>query len=158
MFRTPVFKKLSDKSSLLLITHFLVNYFIGIADLAIACANAVDPRGLALTAYHRRTLEAENEETMNAIKKREDSYLILIDALSYLHRLTGVDENLPPASNAATLSAAGAEFERDHVIDFILENNDELCHVALFRFLIDKQLEGLLIRKKSAQFERFITR
>lgn len=126
--------------------------------MTIACANAVDPRGLALLAYRRRTPETETPETLQAIKKREEIYAILVDTLSYLQRLSVADGVNVPQVKDATLSPAGAEIERDHMIDFIVESNDDLCHVALFRFLIDNQLENLLIRKKNPQFERFIAR
>lgn len=128
--------------------------------MAISCAAAVDPRGLALAAYYRRLPEEnEDEETRQAIHRRSEIYNLLVDVLAHLHKLSGADDNYPPSySSESTLSPAAAELERNRVVDFILENNDELCHVYLFRFLIDKQLEGLLINKSNMLFERFICR
>lgn len=128
--------------------------------MSISCAAAVDPRGLALAAYYRKSEEQnEDEETRQAIAARTEIYNLLIDLLAYLHRSSGTDENLPMLNTQEnTLSPAAFELERDHVIDFILESSDELCHVFLFRFMIEKKLEGLLIRKKNPLFERFICR
>jgi len=137
-----------------------VNHFVGIADLAISCAAAVDPRNLALNAYYRRLPEGEeNEETRIAIQKRNEIYTFLIDILDFLHGLSGKDESAPRVqAQDMILSPATAEIECGHVIEFILENNDELCHVYLFRFLVEKGLEGFLIQKKNPLFERYICR
>jgi stress-induced morphogen len=135
-----------------------VHYFVGIAELAITCAAAVDPRGLAISAY-RQKIAGDDFETQQAVQRRRYIYELLIDVLAELHRLSCVDPNATHRrTQAESLSGPAAEIERNRLIDFILDNQDELCHYFLFQWVVQNCLEGLLILKKNAQFERFICR
>lgn len=102
--------------------------------------------------------ETETEETREAIKRREEIYSLLIEVVAYLHQMSGTDENRPPNQQNPTMSPAGFEIERNRFINFILDSNDELAQMTLFRFLVDKHLESLVMVKKNPLFERFISR
>lgn len=106
---------------------FAVNYYKGIAELALACAMAADPRALAVNAYHRKMPETEDGETRLAIHRRNEIYKILVAAFEYLHGVAEMDENVVPG---AKLSATAAALERDTMARVVMEGADELCKCA----------------------------
>jgi len=133
-----------------------MNYFKEIAELVISCAAASDPHGLALISY-TNSPKIEDKEMKEAIDRRARCYAYLTGILEYLHNLAEAngDSHLPVNQ---PLTGSAAEIERDQFINFILHSNDELAHVFLFRFLVEKKLEKLVTRTKNSQFERFISR
>ncbi|KAI6188866.1 hypothetical protein M3Y98_00400400 [Aphelenchoides besseyi] len=132
-----------------------INYYKGIAELALSCALAIDPRNLALNAFHRKMPENEDSETRMAIQKRNEIYKVLISIFEYLHGITEMDENVVPG---AKLSGTAAGLERDIMARVIMEGTDELCKMRVFQFLVDHELEVILVGTRNPSFENFICR
>ncbi|KAI6228713.1 hypothetical protein M3Y99_01198400 [Aphelenchoides fujianensis] len=132
-----------------------INYYKGIAELALACAMAADPRALAVNAYHRKMPDTEDGETRLAIHRRNEIYKILVATFEYLHGVAEMDENVVPC---AKLSATAAALERDTMARVVMEGGDELCKMRVFQFLVAHQLEAILVGTRNPSFEEFICR
>ena len=149
--------------------EFAVTFYTGIAELALVCAAAVDPRNLAAAAWHRRTPNTVDAETRAALIARTDIYRVLVeDAFEYLHvvstcaakddesgRIGGADENMRD-SVAHRISAATASVELNAMLQVVMNGDDELAKLHVFRFLVKHNLEGLLVGQRNKSFERFI--
>lgn len=134
-----------------------VHYFIGIVDLALSRAQKEDPKNLALIAYRKRVSGLEEadsstlQEAANASKGRSDAYEVIIDILDLFYRaITSFAQSddaatFPSADCILKLSPDESRRESDAIMQRVFESDDELGHVAIFRWLISHGMADALI-------------
>lgn len=135
---------LHNVCDLLLKTRF----FDGIVDLALARAEKDDAKKLALTAFKKHA-ENANQIVQDAKAKRETAYKCILDLLDWLY-----DRTKAPLNDDINSAMASSELQR--VIKMVLNSDDELANVAVFRWLLDHNMEDFLLKERYRFFESFL--
>ncbi|KAI1704219.1 nuclear pore complex protein [Ditylenchus destructor] len=145
--------------------------FQSIVDLVLARAERDDANKLALIAYHKHTAtsSASTESINSAMRKRIEAYNCITEILQLLHVVA--TSNIQPVAaatlNAATylfesaeyvkkLSPSTAVLEIQNVVNRVFESEDELAHVAVFRWLLSHGLEDIIVKSRCKYFESFL--
>ncbi|KAI1698795.1 nuclear pore complex protein [Ditylenchus destructor] len=145
--------------------------FQSIVDLVLARAERDDANKLALIAYHKHTAtsSASTDSINDAMRKRTESYNCITEILQLL-RVVATSNIQPVAAatlNAATylfesaeyvkkLSPSTAVLEIQNVVNRVFESEDELAHVAVFRWLLSHGLEDIIVKSRCKYFESFL--
>lgn len=142
---------------------FLVGHFQSIIDLALAKAEKDDASKLALIAYKKQVSGfSETVDVSEAIRKRNNAYNCITDTLELLNlvaqsqssgSVSSVTLNastflFPSADYVKNLNPALAKAERDNMLKRVFDSDDELANVAVFRWILSKNMTSFLLEVK----------
>uniref|UniRef100_A0A7E4UUJ1 Nucleoporin_N domain-containing protein n=1 Tax=Panagrellus redivivus TaxID=6233 RepID=A0A7E4UUJ1_PANRE len=123
-----------------------------IAELALVRASKEDPMNLAVIAY-RENVDNYEPRVRDAINGRTAAYKYVGDTLDHLQsRISGGAGD----GQDGEVTPALAAMYRDEVINKVLESDDELAHVNLFKWLLKNNLEDVLFTKPQRYLENFL--
>uniref|UniRef100_A0A0N5AEC5 Nucleoporin_N domain-containing protein n=1 Tax=Syphacia muris TaxID=451379 RepID=A0A0N5AEC5_9BILA len=127
---------------------FEVDCLEGIVDLSLSRAERDDTKMLGLIAYRSRSGEGD-PLAQQAFIKRKEAYKCITDAL---------DRIILEDKSKHELGRLSAVARRDLIINAVLKSNDELANIAIFKWLLDNDLSGILLQSKSPFLEMFLHR
>lgn len=138
--------------------------YSGIVDLVLTAASKRDPQNLALHFYvnSKPTADIQGSQAYNI---RMDCYKVILETMDYLLSTTHFNPQAPsvpkvpgppPAHDAGRLSSAEAQHYIDEMFGKILQSNDQMVHVALFDWLIYKNMSEKLLEIQSPYLEQYL--
>ncbi|XP_041977071.1 nuclear pore complex protein Nup154 [Aricia agestis] len=127
-------------------------YYSGVVELCVTCASKLDPQDKALY-YYKSDQPAQDREGQLAYYRRMEIYREVCGALERLYERSAEASDGSPARARApancdalhTLSPADAQYQGKKLVWDCLSRNDELLHVAVYEWLISKNLGSELI-------------
>ncbi|XP_065566663.1 nuclear pore complex protein Nup155-like isoform X4 [Artemia franciscana] len=128
--------------------------FSGIVDLCLAVADKRDPQKRGL--YYYQSNEPADD------KAGRDSYLARIDAYRQITTYLGLLMYGIPASPqgppTTSQTVADAQSQVENMLKLVLRSDDELCHVAVYSWLIERGLIDKLLQIRSPFLEKYLLR
>ncbi|KAM3963496.1 nuclear pore complex protein Nup154 [Aphomia sociella] len=134
-------------------------FYSGVVELCVACANKLDPQDKALH-YYKSDQPTQDREGQILYFKRMEIYREVGNALERLYErssdTSGSDysplRSLSASASDAmlTLSPADANYQGRKLVWDCLSCNDELLHVAVYEWLVSKNLGSELLSLGSA--------
>ncbi|CAK1581968.1 unnamed protein product [Parnassius mnemosyne] len=131
-----------------------VGFYSGVVELCVACASKLDPQDKALH-YYRSDQPSQDREGHLAYYRRMEIYREVCGALERLYERSAEatsNDMSPLRSNASTtadatltLSPADANYQGRKLVWECLSRDDELLHVAVYEWLVSKNLGSELI-------------
>ncbi|XP_052750627.1 nuclear pore complex protein Nup154 [Galleria mellonella] len=129
-------------------------FYSGIVELCVACANKLDPQDKALH-YYRSDQPSQDREGHILYFKRMEIYREVGNALERLYERSSETSGSeysprrpmsPSVSDAMlTLSPADANYQGRKLVWECLSCNDELLHIAVYEWLVSKNLGAELL-------------
>ncbi|CAK1552084.1 unnamed protein product [Leptosia nina] len=124
----------------------------GIVELCITCASKIDPQDRALY-YYKSDQPSQDREGHLLYYKRMEIYREVCTALERLYERSAEasTESSPPRPRAQTsdalltMSPADANYQGRKLVAECLSREDELLHVAIYEWLISKNLGSELV-------------
>lgn len=143
-----------------------VHCYSAIVDLCLTAAAQKDPQGIALQ-YYRTGEPHEDQQGFQAYMDRTEFYKVIMHSLDQLTNTSmshphspsipktpGPPEPLDPSM----MSPSEAANYWEKTFNLILKSDDELMHVALYKWLLDKRLTDKLLEVRSASLESYLKR
>ncbi|XP_045533770.1 nuclear pore complex protein Nup154 [Papilio machaon] len=132
-----------------------VGFYSGVVELCVACATKMDPQDKAVH-YYKSDQPSQDREGHLAYYRRMEIYREVCGALERLYERSaeaaGTDLSLTPtrlntsaADATLTLSPADANYQGRKLVWECLSRDDELLHVAVYEWLVSKNLGSELI-------------
>ncbi|VVC96001.1 unnamed protein product [Leptidea sinapis] len=128
-----------------------VGYYSGIVELCVTCAAKMDPQDRAMY-YYKSDQPTQDREGHLLYYKRMEIYREVCNALERLYERSSesngdtapakVQESTDPL---LTLSPADANYQGRKLVSECLSRDDELLHVAVYEWLISKNLGSELV-------------
>ncbi|KAK2179646.1 hypothetical protein NP493_478g02009 [Ridgeia piscesae] len=144
-----------------------VGFYSGIVDLTLTASKKRDPQCWGLHFYKNGEPPADSEG-MIAYSNRMDCYKCITETLNYLlstslsHPQAPSVPKLPGPPQVTDdpnrLACAEAEKHSEEVFRLSLKSDDELFHVALYDWLINKSLSEKLLEIQSPYLEDYLKR
>ncbi|KAL0269136.1 UNVERIFIED_CONTAM: hypothetical protein PYX00_006963 [Menopon gallinae] len=136
-------------------------FYIGILQLCSVCAVKQDPKNIALHWYKNKE-PAEDIEGYDAYMKRMNSYKHVTFILDQLYNVTlssdlSCSTTLTYQDNIA-IRPYEAQSEAKRLLKIILDSDDELLHIAVYEWMLNKDLHGELISVTNSSLENYLTR
>lgn len=122
-----------------------------VIDLCLACAKKVDPDNIA-HHFYKNDLSIADQEGREFYQKRMNIYKEIWNMMD-----TVCNENSQPRSNSANLEN-DVPLKVTQLIKDILEYADELLHVALYDWMMTKQMTNELIKMNNSSLETYLIR
>ncbi|GJQ73093.1 Nup154 [Trypoxylus dichotomus] len=128
-----------------------------VIELCALCAKKIDPENVALHYYKKN--EIGDREGYQFYSKRMDIYK---NVLNMLDSFQVPQDNQTTSNQSANNSLPGVNKQNENniltrnVIDNILQYSDELLHVAVYEWMIAKNMSGDIIKIKNTSLETFL--
>ncbi|VEN48383.1 unnamed protein product [Callosobruchus maculatus] len=129
----------------------------GIIELCAHCAKAIDPDKTAESYYHSDN--DGDQEGFAYYQKRMEIYGQILNMLEYLYN------EQPPSISCDTYSSGQDTSRQAHVgstlaqvISDVLECPDEIMHIALYEWMVSKNMTNDLIKISNASLEMYLKR
>lgn len=122
-------------------------FYEGVLDLVLVCACKLDPKNVGLHFYKNKE-PPEDSEGYQAYIKRMECYKQVILVLDQLY-----DQHTP---SDAQLVQSEASIEMNKLIQMALQSPDELMHVAVFDWMVSKNLTSELIAVQQPSLEMYL--
>ena len=131
-----------------------LRFYEGIIDLVLARAQEIDSHFLGVQYFH----ENENPDDLNG-KHLFDSRMLCYDyiftALDELFNIS-LSRSLERAADRPEITPEENEKLRREAVQKIINSDDELCHIALYRWFIDRGLYQQLLELDSQYIEVYL--
>ncbi|KAL4703015.1 hypothetical protein ACJJTC_010001 [Scirpophaga incertulas] len=130
-----------------------VGFYSGVVELCVACANKMDPQDKALHFY-KSDQPAQDRDGHLAYYRRMEIYREVCNALERLYERSSETngdlsplrpQSKPSTESMLTLSPADANYQGRKLVWECLSSDDELLHVAVYQWLVSKQLGAELL-------------
>ncbi|XP_068630123.1 nuclear pore complex protein Nup154 [Battus philenor] len=130
-----------------------VGFYSGVVDLCVTCASKMDPQDKALH-YYKSDQPSQDREGHFAYYRRMEIYREVCGALERLYDrsaestsndMSPLRANTSSADATLTLSPADANYQGRKLVCECLSREDELLHVAVYEWLVSKNLGSELI-------------
>ena len=144
-------------------------YFAGVVELCIVVADKRDPHKRALQYYQNES--PDDQAGLEALLARKECYQQICLVLQQLLTMAACHPQSPSvpkspgplmttaaASDAFQFSPAEAQRLADETLQLALQSGDELCHVAIFDWLMDKKWDDKLLELQSPYLENYLKR
>ncbi|XP_038049552.1 nuclear pore complex protein Nup155-like isoform X2 [Patiria miniata] len=141
-------------------------FYDGVVDLSLSAASKRDPQNLALH-YYKNGKPPEDMQGMQAFMARCECYRCVTDILDELvlvsqeHPTSPVVPTYPgppPQPDPNQLSSQDAKAYMEAMMQKALSCDDELFHVALYDWLMEKGLKDRLLQITSPYVEQYMKR
>ncbi|XP_063962394.1 nuclear pore complex protein Nup155-like [Lytechinus pictus] len=163
-----LFKKVSQQLNLSAVCaeYHEAHYYDGVVDLCLSAAVKRDPHNLALIFY-KNGKQPEDAQGMEAFSARYECYKSITDILDQLLTASQAQPSspglpnrpgAPPKPDPNRLSTSDAEHYLDGMMHRCLDSDDELFHVTLYDWLVNKGLKEQLLEISSPFVEPYIKR
>ncbi|XP_033636336.1 nuclear pore complex protein Nup155-like [Asterias rubens] len=163
-----LFKTISPKLILSAVCseYHQVRFYDGVVDLSLSAAEKRDPQNLALHHY-KNGKPLEDVQGFQAFTARYECYKCITDILDELLLLSQTHPTSPavpthPGPPAQTdpnrLSSLESKTYMDEMVKKALASDDELFHVALYDWLMEKGLKDRLLEIQSVYVEEYMKR
>eukprot|EP00057_Strongylocentrotus_purpuratus_P015067 XP_011669541.1 PREDICTED: nuclear pore complex protein Nup155 isoform X1 [Strongylocentrotus purpuratus] len=163
-----LFKEVSQQLNLAAICaeFHQAHYYDGVVDLCLSAAFKRDPHNLALI-YYKNGKKPEDAHGMEAFSARFECYKSITDILDQLLSASQAQPSSPavpnrpgspPKPDPNRLSNTDAEHYFDAMMHKCLVSDDELFHVTLYDWLVNKGLKEQLLAIPSPFVEPYIKR
>ncbi|XP_045519163.1 nuclear pore complex protein Nup154 [Pieris brassicae] len=127
-------------------------FYAGIVELCVTCALKIDPQDRAIY-YYKSDQPSQDREGHLLYYKRMEIYREVCTALERLYERSaeGNSESSPQRAHAQTtdalltMSPADANYQGRKLVSECLSRQDELLHVAIYEWLISKNLGSELV-------------
>ncbi|XP_033607158.1 nuclear pore complex protein Nup155 isoform X2 [Cryptotermes secundus] len=145
---------------------FSSQFYEGVLELALVYASKVDPKNVGFHFYKNKE-PAEDTEGYQAYIKRMECYKEVTSLLDHLydqktssrHTLSvTVSPGVPVAQDTTQISQSEANDQVNRLVRSALQSQDELMHVAVFDWLVTKQLTGDLLTVHQPSMEMYLVR
>ncbi|XP_045785150.1 nuclear pore complex protein Nup154 [Maniola jurtina] len=124
-------------------------FYTGVVELCVACASKLDPQDKAVYYYKNDQPPQDREGHLMYLRRRE-IYREVCVALDRLYERSN-DANTSTQSDAhLTLSPADANYQGRKLVWDCLCRDDELLHVAVYEWLVSKNLGSELLSLSGA--------
>ncbi|XP_022087297.1 nuclear pore complex protein Nup155-like [Acanthaster planci] len=142
------------------------HFYDGVVELSLSAAARRDPQNLALH-YYKHGKPAEDLQGTQAFTARYECYKCVIDILDELLVLSQAHPTSPvvpthpgppPQPDPNQLSSQDAKAYMEEIMQKALASDDELFHVALYDWLIEKGLKDRLLQISSPYVEEYMKR
>ncbi|KAJ0180486.1 hypothetical protein K1T71_003890 [Dendrolimus kikuchii] len=129
-------------------------FYSGVVELCVACATKLDPQDKALH-YYKSDQPSQDREGHLAYYRRMEIYREVCAALERLYERSAEApgdssplreaQSQPGADAMLTLTPADANYQGRKLVWECLSRNDELLHVAVYEWLVSKDLSSELL-------------
>ncbi|XP_076649143.1 nuclear pore complex protein Nup154 [Halictus rubicundus] len=140
-------------------------FYTGVLELCLCCADRVDPNNAALH-YYKNNEPNEDQEGRFAYMKRMEIYKEFITLLDHLHNQS-ISNPLTPtvpkkpgplSPNASAVSVTPAKKILHDIINDALHFPCETLHVSVYAWMIERRLHGELVALAAPSLEAYLTR
>ncbi|OWR42917.1 Nuclear pore complex protein Nup155 [Danaus plexippus plexippus] len=118
-------------------------FYTGVVELCEACASKLDPQDKAVY-YYKSDQPSQDREGHLAYYRRMEIYREVCCALERLYERSAEGTGTPPSDTHA-LSPADANYQGRKLVWDCLCRDDELLHVAVYEWLVSKNLGSELL-------------
>eukprot|EP00794_Sanderia_malayensis_P007706 gene7706-8543_t len=139
-------------------------YHDGIVELCLFVASKRDAKGVSLHFYHAGE-PRDDIQGYEATTLRRECYKCILDALDNLfeectkiHQRFPTEPGPPVSLDLNALTTEQAEILLEQTIKTALKSDDELFHVALYDWMMAKDMTDRLLEVTSPFLERYIVR
>ncbi|XP_076674265.1 nuclear pore complex protein Nup154 isoform X2 [Andrena cerasifolii] len=140
-------------------------FYSGVLELCLCCAERVDPNNAALH-YYKNNEPIEDQEGRFAYMKRTEIYKEVINLLDHLYNQsmsnpltpTIPSKPGPPPQNASAMPVAPAKEILHDIINDALHSPCETLHASLYAWMIERRLHGELVALAAPSLESYLTR
>ena len=140
-------------------------FYSGVLELCLCCAERVDPNNAALH-YYKNNEPIEDQEGRFAYMKRTEIYKEVINLLDHLYNQsisnpltpTIPSKPGPPPQNASAMPVAPAKEILHDIINDALHSPCETLHASLYAWMIERRLHGELVALAVPSLESYLTR
>lgn len=137
----------------------LLRYYEGVLNVALARAELLDPQHLSL-AYYRAGEPATDAHGRSVLLTRMRCYDVILAALDDLYELGGARArgSVDALSARPPLTLAELDQLRERTLQLALASRDELFHVALYRWHVERGITDQLLELRTPYLEAFLKR
>ncbi|XP_049867137.1 nuclear pore complex protein Nup154 [Pectinophora gossypiella] len=121
-----------------------VGFYSGVVELCVACANKIDPQDKALH-YYKSDQPSQDREGHIAYYRRMEIYREVCAALERLYERSSDTSANESTSSVNAISSADASYQGRKLVWECLSREDELLHVAVYEWLVSKNLGSELL-------------
>ncbi|CAK9797720.1 Nuclear pore complex protein Nup154 [Anthophora quadrimaculata] len=140
-------------------------FYSGILELCLCCAERVDPNNAALH-YYKNNEPIEDQEGRFAYMKRLEIYKEFITLLDHLYNQsisnpltpTIPSKPGPPTQNTSIIPVPPAKEILHEIINDALHSTCEILHASVYAWMIERRLHGELIALAAPSLEAYLTR
>ncbi|XP_053970658.1 nuclear pore complex protein Nup154 [Hylaeus anthracinus] len=140
-------------------------FYSGVLELCLTCAERVDPNNAALH-YYNNNEPIEDQEGQFAYRKRSEIYKEFITLLEHLYNQsisspltpTIPSKPGPPLQNASTMSVTPTKEILHDIINDALHSPCETLHASVYAWMIERRLHGELVALAAPSLEAYLTR
>jgi len=130
---------------------------VGAVRLCVSAAKAADPDQLALSTVKTTSISSD-PLGMQAFQTRSEIYRIVFDVLdSYVH-LASTNQSPVMRGVEERISPQAAETRAEETIHAVLTSDDEMFHIALYNWLLEKKQFDRLLEIKHPFLDSFLQR
>ncbi|KAJ1526290.1 hypothetical protein ONE63_009443 [Megalurothrips usitatus] len=131
---------------------YSAQWYEGVLQLCVAFATKLDPKDVAVH-YYRNGEPNEDTEGCQAFMARMDAYKELVGVLDQLYgqsrshntSVVPLSPGPPALRDSAPSAPTDSQAQAKKLIDLALRCDDELCHVAIYEWMLRRGLEGELL-------------
>ncbi|XP_043248349.1 nuclear pore complex protein Nup154 isoform X2 [Colletes gigas] len=140
-------------------------FYSGVLELCLTCAERVDPNNAALH-YYKNNEPNEDQEGGFAYMKRLEIYKEFITLLDHLYNQsisnpltpTIPSKPGPPLQNVPTMPVTPAKEILHDIINDALHSPCEMLHASVYAWMIERRLHGELVALAAPSLEAYLTR
>ncbi|KAK6639409.1 hypothetical protein RUM43_007682 [Polyplax serrata] len=138
-------------------------FYIGVLQICLTCAKKQDPKNIALHWYKNRE-PPEDLEGYDAYVTRMNTYKQLTLVLDQLYNMSLSAPSISTSPNSSYCQESSSfrptevKSEAKRLLQMILESDDELLHIAVYEWMLSKELQGDLISITNPSLENYLTR
>ncbi|XP_043796299.1 nuclear pore complex protein Nup154 isoform X2 [Apis laboriosa] len=137
-------------------------FYVGVLELCISCAERVDPNNTALHYYKNN----EPKEDQEGYMKRLEIYKEFITLLDHLYNQSISNPLTPtisskvgsPPQNSSTVPVTPAKEILQNIITDALHSTCEILHASVYAWMMERRLHGELIALAAPSLETYLTR
>ncbi|KAG9437559.1 nuclear pore complex protein [Apis mellifera carnica] len=137
-------------------------FYVGVLELCISCAERVDPNNTALHYYKNN----EPKEDQEGYMKRLEIYKEFITLLDHLYNQSISNPLTPtisskvgsPSQNSSTVPVTPAKEILQNIITDALHSTCEILHASVYAWMMERRLHGELIALAAPSLETYLTR
>ncbi|OAD62095.1 hypothetical protein WN48_07748 [Eufriesea mexicana] len=140
-------------------------FYSGVLELCLCCAERVDPNNAALH-YYKNNEPIEDQEGRFAYMKRLEIYKEFIALLDHLYNQsisnpltpTIPSKPGPPPQNSSTIPVTPAKEILHDIITDALHSMCEILHASVYAWMIERRLHGELVALEAYSLEAYLIR
>ncbi|XP_071869599.1 nuclear pore complex protein Nup154 [Bombus fervidus] len=140
-------------------------FYSGVLELCLCCAERVDPNNAALH-YYKNNEPIEDQEGRFAYMKRLEIYKEFTTLLDHLYNQsisnpltpTIPSKPGPPQQNGSTMPVTPAKEILHDIITDALHSKCEILHASVYAWMIERRLHGELVALAAPSLEAYLTR